>query len=359
MPHPEDPNTTPDSLPHRGLDEMLVPKGYRRHVIQVASVALILWGLFAYTSSWSAAGLLLWQAVMPTLAVSVGFYGAWWAFFDYKEADQQRLFAEALKGNIAAAIVAFIKPFVFAVIVWAMMAGIRPSPAHAVERVDRVPPQAMKYLPIVMTELRTLWPDIPEPAYIPALIHHESGCPALRSCWSPTAKLDGRRKDGSKEEGAGWPQLTRAWRADGTLRFDVIAELRRNHPKTLAELTWETVYSRPDMQARALILIVHRHYFIDFADVPEATRFDFVDPAYNGGPGHTKKERAACARATDCDPDEWWGNVELHCVKSKAPLYGTRSACDINRHHVVAVRRHAQPAYEPLMRRGTHLGARG
>jgi hypothetical protein len=33
-------------------------------------------------------------------------------------------------------------------------------------------------------------------------------------------------------------------------------------------------------------------------------------------------------------PGEWFGNVELHCLKSRQPLYGGRSACDINREHV-------------------------
>lgn len=60
----------------------------------------------------------------------------------------------------------------------------------------------------------------------------------------------------------------------------------------------------------------------------------FADAAYNGGIGGLNSERRACKLAPDCDPTKWFGNVELYCLKSKAALYGNRSACDINRHHV-------------------------
>lgn len=60
----------------------------------------------------------------------------------------------------------------------------------------------------------------------------------------------------------------------------------------------------------------------------------FGDAAYNGGVGGLDSERRACKLAKDCDHTKWFGNVERFCLKSKAALYGNRSACDINRHHV-------------------------
>lgn len=60
----------------------------------------------------------------------------------------------------------------------------------------------------------------------------------------------------------------------------------------------------------------------------------FADAAYNGGVGGVNLERRACKLSSSCDPNKWFGNVEKFCMKSKAPLYGNRSACDINRYHV-------------------------
>jgi membrane-bound lytic murein transglycosylase MltF len=63
-------------------------------------------------------------------------------------------------------------------------------------------------------------------------------------------------------------------------------------------------------------------------------RLEFTDAAYNGGLGGVQKERRACGLKPNCDPQQWFGHVEHTCLKSRTPLYGGRSACDINRHHV-------------------------
>ena len=62
--------------------------------------------------------------------------------------------------------------------------------------------------------------------------------------------------------------------------------------------------------------------------------YAFADAGYNGGLGGVNNERRACKLASWCDPNKWFDNVEKLCLKSKAALYGNRSACDINRHHV-------------------------
>jgi membrane-bound lytic murein transglycosylase MltF len=72
----------------------------------------------------------------------------------------------------------------------------------------------------------------------------------------------------------------------------------------------------------------------------------FADAAYNGGLGGLNNERRACQIASNCDPAIWVGNVELFCLKSKAALYGNRSACDINRHHVTDVLITRAPKYK-------------
>jgi len=62
--------------------------------------------------------------------------------------------------------------------------------------------------------------------------------------------------------------------------------------------------------------------------------YAFADAAYNGGAGGVDHERRACKLTSWCDPNRWFDNVEKLCLKSKVALYGNRSACDINRHHV-------------------------
>lgn len=111
--------------------------------------------------------------------------------------------------------------------------------------------------------------------------------------------------------------------------------MKLKHPQALRELTWQTVYTRPDLQMRAVILKSqdNYNYYVKYsANSLEALAF--ADAAYNGGIGGLDSERRACKLAKDCDHTKWFGNVERFCLKSKAALYGQRSACDINRHHV-------------------------
>lgn len=86
---------------------------------------------------------------------------------------------------------------------------------------------------------------------------------------------------------------------------------------------------------RAVVLKMrdnYQYYQKYSSNVTEA--YAFADAAYNGGIGGVDNERRACKLASWCDHTRWFDNVERLCLKSKAALYGNRSACDINRHHV-------------------------
>ena len=209
-----------------------------------------------------------------------------------------------------------------------------------------VPTAALQHLPQLQQQLQQVWPDMPEPAYLGALIEHES-CITLthRRCWQPSSRLKTTR-----EEGAGLGQLTRAWRPDGSLRFDALAEARRVDPRGLADLRWDTVYTRPDLQMRVIALTTRANYLRLaplVADHPH--RLAMADAAYNGGMGGLLNERRACGLAAGCNPQQWWGHVERHCLKSKQPLYAGRSACDINRHHVADVLLTRLPRYRAYL----------
>jgi hypothetical protein len=240
------------------------------------------------------------------------------AIADYPEADQQSLFARAGESPIGAglALIALALVFLAACIVFAPR-------AHAAE----IPAGFWKYGPVLADEQRKYWPDHPIPAALAALVEQESCISLTHSrCWNPESRLKT-----SREEGAGMGQITRAYNADGSLRFDSLAEAVDRYGADLRGLTWGTVYQRPDLQLRAMVLMSR-----DSAQPFRHTRgwLHFGDAGYNGGVAGVQKERRACAASQGCDPAIWFGNVERHCLKSRKHLYGGRSACDINREHV-------------------------
>ena len=238
------------------------------------------------------------------------------ALTDYPEADQRRLFAKAAEDPVGAglALIALAIVFVGLLLVF--------SPrAHA----DTLPAGFATYGPILKAEQRAYWPGHPDPAALAALVEQES-CASRAACWNPGARLKT-----SREEGAGMGQLTRAYRADGSVRFDALADLRDQYGAELSGLSWDTVYKRPDLQLRAVVLMSR--------DAARPFRgstgwLHFGDAGYNGGVAGVQRERRACKLSAGCDPAQWFAHVEAHCLKSRQPLYGNRSACDINREHV-------------------------
>ncbi len=194
--------------------------------------------------------------------------------------------------------------------------------------VEQPNPKAFKYKEQIASAVDSHWKDLPWPHYVPALISHESGCPGMKSCWEPTARLKTKR-----EEGAGFPQLTRAYREDGSVRFDVVTDLSKKYP-ALSGMNWGNVYKRPDYQIAALVLLARESWY-ELRGVKDYwQRLQMTDACYNGGCRDLHREREKCSASKGCDPQQWEGHVELKCVKSTKPLYGSRSACDINRHHV-------------------------
>ena len=206
-----------------------------------------------------------------------------------------------------------------------------------------IPERAKEHLPTLSAQVKDVWPTMSTPNYFAALIEHES-CISLKHsrCWAPTSRLKSDR-----EEGAGLGQLTRAFNADGSTRFDALADSRRLDPRGLNELRWETVYQRPDLQMRVIVLMTRDSYNRLVKLVPDhLPRLAMADAAYNGGMGGLLNERRACGMKADCNPNLWFGNVEHTCLKSTKPLYGNRSACDINRHHVHDVLLTRMPKYQ-------------
>jgi hypothetical protein len=256
------------------------------------------------------------------------------ALHDYPEADARKLFGKASQDPVGAGLALVALALVFQAVL-----GLFAGRAHA----QTPDPRAAQFAPIIQAEMRQHWPDLPWPHYTAALIAHESGCPSLRSCWSPTAQLKTAR-----EEGAGLGQITRAWRPDGSLRFDSLADMRDKHP-ALREWSWLNVYQRPDLQIRAVVLMSRGNWQALRAVADPWERLTMTNAAYNGGLGGVQADRRACQVKAGCDPQRWWGHVEHTCTKSQAALYGKRSACDINRDHSRHVMLKELPKYRALV----------
>lgn len=175
----------------------------------------------------------------------------------------------------------------------------------------------------------------PPKAYVLGSLIELESCITLKHsrCWNSKAKLST-----SRELGVGLGQITKAFNSNGTIRFDALTELKIKHSKELRELTWSNIETRPDLQIRAVIL-KNRDNFHYYKSSSETVldALHFADAAYNGGVGGLDRERRACKISPSCNHKKWFDNVEKYCMKSKTILYGNRSACDINRHHVYEV----------------------
>ena len=288
---------------------------HRHSILLGGSAALVALLLLTDPAGGVSTGLLLMSLGSGILAVLLA-HLARKALHDYPEADMQRLFRKAAEHPVGAGLALIALSIV--------LNGLLGVFSHA--RAAGIPAQAEPLLPVLSAEVRGQWPGHPMPHYFGGLVEHETACPRVSQCWRPTAQLKTQR-----EEGAGLGQLTRAWAADGRLRFDALAEMRQAHP-ALRELDWATIYQRPDLQLRALV-IKSREDWRWLGSPP----LEFVDLAYNAGRGRVQQDRRACAMTAGCDPARWAGNVERTCTASRAPIYGQRSACDISRHHVADV----------------------
>ena len=208
-----------------------------------------------------------------------------------------------------------------------------------------IPHNAYLYKSEVLEQQERYFPHIPTKAYTFSLIEQES-CIHLthKKCWNPASRLKT-----SREEGAGLGQLTRAYTKDGKLRFDSLQGIRNQYKQELQELSWSNIYQRPDLQIRAMTLMLRDSYKSLYDVKDPIKRLHFTDAVYNGGMRDLRKERIACGLKSNCDPQVWFDNVEDIKVKSEAPLYGTRSAYFINREHVENVFKLRLPKYEKML----------
>jgi hypothetical protein len=300
----------------------------------------VLGNIFTMTASYMAQYL---GPIAPPLMNGFGFVciGAGIAKLMYAvldpHADSEKMYRAIMsEGNIAAGLGLIARAIVIAVVIIMTCTASRAA---------EPPAQAMQYLPILKAQEKTYWPDMPYRSYLGAQIEQETGpCPSRRSCWNPLAELKT-----SREHGVGLPQLTVAYTALGTVRFDALTELANRHPKDLAGLSWAH-WQDPTLQLRAIVL---KNRDTCKSITGAKTPMDlvaFCASAYNGGAGGLSNDRLSCRGTTGCDAGIWFGNVEKTSFKSKTviPGYGGQSPVSINRTYVHNVIMLFMPKYKQL-----------
>lgn len=223
----------------------------------------------------------------------------------------------------------------------ALGSGLPTSPAQDVRTF--VPLGAATYAPILAVTQKGTWPEVPEPFTLAGQVEQES-CISLRHsrCWNPRAELKT-----SREYGFGFGQITTAYKADGSVRFNKFEELRAAYP-SLAGWAWNDRY-KADFQLKALVEL-DRTLFNRLADVPLLPdRWAMTLAAYNGGLGGVLQDRRLCSNTAGCDSTRWWGNAERTSLKTRRVNAGYgKSAFEINReypHLILQVRRDKYRAF--------------
>ncbi|MDD1003617.1 MULTISPECIES: hypothetical protein [Pseudomonas] len=207
---------------------------------------------------------------------------------------------------------------------------------------DGIPANALRYLPALVSTQQTIWPDAPMPSFLAAQVEQESCITLTHSkCWNPRAELKTAR-----ENGIGFGQFTRAYRADGSIRFDTISELAATH-QSLRGWNWEKRYDA-HYQLAAIVEMDRALYLRQRDTASRRDRLSFTLAAYNGGAAGVLQDRRLCANTQGCDPSRWIGHVERTSLKSKVAAKGYgQSFFRINREYVSNILNVRRQKYEP------------
>lgn len=187
-----------------------------------------------------------------------------------------------------------------------------------------LPANARVNAPILQRMISEKWPSQLYQTSIWLSQAHVESCVTDTSqrCWSPSAELKT-----SREYGFGIPQITI------TQKFNRFEELKRQF-KELSDWKWEDRY-HVEKQLLSMVL-TNRFNWIRVAKLSPAdhgnqTALTLV--TYNSG--YPLVDYKLCKSIKGCDATRWFGNIELHSMKSKTPLsaYGHRSMFEISREY--------------------------
>lgn len=238
-------------------------------------------------------------------------------------------------GNIAekdprAAAIMYGSRMIFAAIVFMTLAISAKAGS-----LNQMPPGAVKYSPLLVSEMGRYWPTQKLLSLNGAQIEQET-CVRLTSpeCWTSRAQLNVTSKNGV-EKGRGFGQLTAVWRANGKKRFDNIDLMHLKYPKELGNYGWDN-WSDPELSMRAYVLFMRDTCKSVPREVTSSVdRFKMCISGYNGGMSGLNDDILRCRATPGCNPTVWDNNVALTSAKSKTrvPGYG-QPAYEINRSYI-------------------------
>lgn len=181
-----------------------------------------------------------------------------------------------------------------------------------------IPNDGERLLPQVKSEIDRSWSDLSPREFIPALIEQES-------LFKVRAKLQTER-----ELGCGLGQFTKAYNADGTVRFDALTEAK-SLDRSLEGWTWRDCYN-VTYQLRAAVLKLKSNDRSCGAFMLDSMNSKACAAAqYNGGAGSTAKRVRACRLIEGCNPKLWFGHLEHQCPQSRKKVAGYgEDFCTIN-----------------------------
>jgi len=187
-----------------------------------------------------------------------------------------------------------------------------------------IPEAAVTYAPVLAHESAVHFPAFKRPSIFFGQVEKES-------LWKVNATLKT-----SREFGAGLGQFTRAYRADGSVRFDAAQEMRDRFKQELAGWNEANLYN-PTYQLRALVL-KNRTNFVGSPGANDTERTAFMLASYNAGLGLVNKDRVLCSHTPGCNPNFWFGNTEKQGFQSRVKWQGYGdSAFDITRKYVTEI----------------------
>lgn len=203
---------------------------------------------------------------------------------------------------------------------------------------NEVPKNFFHHKDTLVKVIQTSWNDISIPSVIPGLIEQET-CYSLThsKCWSIFAKLET-----SREYGFGLGQLT------VTSRFNAFEEVKTLDSR-LKDWKWDDRFNA-EYQMIAVTVMLKRNYRVFRSAEKEFDQYAFALASYNGGIGGIQSDQRICRNTKGCNPNLWFGHVELTSLKKKTAVAGYgQSFFEINRKYPVNVLNVRRFKYKPYV----------
>lgn len=208
----------------------------------------------------------------------------------------------------------------------------------------KLPPRAYDYIDDLNAAITSMNFPLQHKQSIAGQVEQET-CPSPThsKCWNPRAELKT-----SRELGTGLGQVTIAYNADGSERFNVFKELTAR--QELRDWKWEDRYN-PYYQIKGILVLNRTNYVkLNYPFENEYEKMAAMFAAYNGGFGDVMKSRYVCYKHPTCPSRKWFGGIETMNVKSTAKVIYGRSARDINNEYPYNILKVRMQKYEPLIK---------